>query len=116
MRTKIQHILACAAALSMMVLASSAHASVKTKGADLITAATPNLFIETNLPVANQSITKFVQNKISASQAKKIARSRVRGGEVVDINLRGNTYRVRVIAKNGRVVDVFIDARTGRVK
>jgi uncharacterized membrane protein YkoI len=59
---------------------------------------------------------QFAQKKISASQAKSIARSRVPGGEIVDISLRNNTYRVRVIAKNGRVVDIYIDASTGRVK
>jgi len=61
-------------------------------------------------------VLKVAQKKISASKAKKIARSRVKGGEVVDISLRNNTYRVRVIAKNGQVVDVLIDANTGRVK
>lgn len=59
---------------------------------------------------------QFAQRKISASQAKSIARSRVPGGEIVDISLRNNTYRVRVIAKNGRVVDIYVDASTGRVK
>ncbi len=56
------------------------------------------------------------QRAISPAEAKSIARSRVKGGEVVDISRRGDTYRVRVIAKNGKVVDVFIDANTGRVK
>jgi len=59
---------------------------------------------------------QFAQKKISASQAKSIARSRVPGGEVVDISLRNNTYRVRVIARDGRVVDIYVDASTGRVK
>lgn len=59
---------------------------------------------------------QFAQKKISASQAKSIARSRVKGGEVVDISLRNNTYRVRVIARDGRVVDIYVDASTGRVK
>ena len=51
-----------------------------------------------------------------APEAKSIARRRVKGGEVVDIARNGDTYRVRVIARDGRVVDVFIDANTGRVK
>lgn len=59
---------------------------------------------------------QFAQNRISAAEAKSIARRRVKGGEVVDIARNGDTYRVRVIAKNGRVVDVLIDAKTGRVK
>jgi len=58
----------------------------------------------------------WAQRKISASEAKSIAKRRAGGGEVVDISRNGNTYRVRVIRKDGRVVDVFIDATTGRVK
>ena len=56
------------------------------------------------------------QRSISPSEAKAIARRKVPGGEVVDISRKANTYRVRVIRKDGRVVDVLIDARTGRVK
>jgi len=56
------------------------------------------------------------QRSISPAEAKSIARRVVPGGEVVDISRRGDTYRVRVIKKSGRVVDVFIDANTGRVK
>jgi len=59
---------------------------------------------------------KLAQNRISASQAKSIALSRVRGGEYVDLRLVGNTYIVRVRAPGGRIVDIRIDARTGRVK
>jgi len=58
----------------------------------------------------------WAQRKISASEAKSIAKRRAGGGEVVDISRNGNTYRVRVIRKDGRVVDVLIDATTGRVK
>ena len=56
------------------------------------------------------------QRSVSPSEAKAIARKRVPGGEVVDIKRRGDTYRVRVIEKSGKVVDVLIDANTGRVK
>ncbi len=59
---------------------------------------------------------RWAQRKISASEAKSIARRRAGGGEVVDISRNGNTYRVRVIRKDGRVVDVLIDATTGRVR
>lgn len=64
----------------------------------------------------NQNYPLLAQNKISPAEAKSIARRHVKGGEAVDISRNGNTYRVRVIAKNGKVVDVFIDANTGRVK
>ena len=73
------------------------------------------------VPTANfaptvQDVPRWAQRKISASEAKSIARRRAGGGEVVDISRNGNTYRVRVIRKDGRVVDVLIDATTGRVK
>ncbi|WP_162143757.1 PepSY domain-containing protein [Hellea balneolensis] len=64
-----------------------------------------------------ETMTEYlVRRDVSASEAKRIARKRAGGGEVVDISRKGNTYRVRVIRKDGRVVDVLIDARTGRVK
>lgn len=66
-------------------------------------------------PTVND-IPRWAQRKISASEAKSIAKRRAGGGEVVDISRNGNTYRVRVIRKDGRVVDVLIDATTGRVK
>ena len=56
------------------------------------------------------------QRSISPAEAKSIARRYVPGGEVVDIKRRGDTYSVRVIAKSGEVIDVLIDANTGRVK
>lgn len=59
---------------------------------------------------------KWAQRRISASDAKAIARRRVPGAEVVDISLQGDTWRVRLIRKDGRVVDVSIDATTGRVR
>ena len=59
---------------------------------------------------------KEAQRSISAAEAKSIARKQVPNGEVVDIKRRGDTYSVRVIKKSGKVVDVLIDANTGRVK
>ncbi len=58
----------------------------------------------------------YAQNKISYAQAKSIAERRVPGAKVVDISLNGNTYRVRMERRDGRVVDVYIDAVTGRVR
>jgi len=62
------------------------------------------------------SVVKEAQRSISPAEAKSIARRRVPGGQVVDIKRRGDTYSVRVIKKSGKVVDVLIDANTGRVK
>jgi len=72
--------------------------------------------VSSSFAAPSQNLPQWAQRRISASEAKSIARSRVRGGEVVDISRNGDTYRVRVIRKDGRVVDVFIDANTGRVK
>ena len=66
-------------------------------------------------PTVND-LPRWAQRKISASEAKSIALRRAGGGEVVDIKRNGNTYRVRVIRKDGRVVDVLIDATTGRAR
>lgn len=59
---------------------------------------------------------QYAAVKVSASRAKAIALSHVRGSEFLDIRLiEGHTYRVRVI-KKGRRIDVYVDANTGRVK
>ena len=71
---------------------------------------------QSNFGPAVNDVPRWAQRKISASEAKSIAKRRAGGGEVVDISRNGNTYRVRVIRKDGRVVDVLIDATTGRVR
>jgi len=58
----------------------------------------------------------WAEKRISYSKAKSIARSRHPGAEVVDISLRGNTYRVRLVLKNRQIVDVLIDAVSGRIR
>jgi uncharacterized membrane protein YkoI len=57
-----------------------------------------------------------VQRQISPQEARAIALSRVPGGEVVDIRRTADAYRVRIIARDGRVVDIIVDARTGRIR
>lgn len=61
------------------------------------------------------SYVQYAQNMISPSRAKAIAAQRVRGAKFVDISRSGSKYRVRMLRKDGRVVDVLIDAATGRV-
>ncbi len=56
------------------------------------------------------------QRSITPAEAKAIAKRKVEKGKFVDISRKGDTYRVRLIAKSGKVVDVLIDANTGRVK
>ena len=71
---------------------------------------------QSNFGPSVNDVPRWAQRKISASEAKSIAKRRAGGGEVVDISRNGNIYRVRVIRKDGRVVDVLIDATTGRVR
>lgn len=60
---------------------------------------------------------KSGDRQISASQAKSAALRSRPGSKFVNIQMSGNgTYRVRLQQKNGRIVDVYVDARTGRVK
>ena len=110
MITKRRYIALAAAAL-LVVGASAVPANAKPTKWNETSFNTPSSFA----PTVND-VPRWVQRKISASEAKSIAKRRAGGGEVVDISRNGNTYRVRVIRKDGRVVDVLIDATTGRVK
>ena len=75
----------------------------------------------TLLPLATPAVASppepvlMAQARVSAAEAKSIAKRQVPGGEVVDISRRGDVYRVRIVARSGRVVDVLVDARSGRV-
>jgi len=77
-------------------------------------AALPELSQPIVEPVSHLTAQFYAQNMISASRAKAIARSRVPGSKYVDMSRNGNVYRVRV-KKDGRIIDVLIDATTGRV-
>lgn len=66
--------------------------------------------------ITRREAPKWAQAKVSAAQAKSIARRQHPGSKFVDISRNGDTWRVRLIKKDGRVVDVLIDANTGRVK
>jgi uncharacterized membrane protein YkoI len=59
---------------------------------------------------------QYVQRQITPQEARAIALSRVPGGEVVDIRRTSNAYRVRIIARNGQVIDIIVDATTGRIR
>ena len=59
---------------------------------------------------------RVADKRISTSEAKAIAKRRHPKAKVVDVALRGNVYRVRMIYNDGRVVDVFVDAATGKAK
>lgn len=63
-----------------------------------------------------QANTNRTQAKISYAQAKSIALRRHPGSKYVGMQLSGNTYIVRVEVSRGRVIDVRVDAATGRVR
>ena len=65
---------------------------------------------------ASEAAWHMVQRQITPQEARAIALSRVPGGEVVDIRRTSNAYRVRIIARNGQVVDIIVDATTGRIR
>ena len=110
MMTKRRYIAVAAAAL-LVAGASAMPASAKRGKWKTNPYSAPSSFA----PTINDT-PRWAQRIISASEAKSIAKRRAGGGEVVDISRNGNTYRVRVIRKDGRVVDVLIDATTGRVR
>lgn len=58
-----------------------------------------------------QSDAALYQSKktISKQEAASIARSRT-GGKVLKVSKHGNTYRVKVLTKKGRVVSVSVSA------
>lgn len=113
MRSLAKYSLVASAMIVLWGLGLPAHAALSS--ADQATSLVSITPVSTQA-IEKQDYQKLVQNKISASRAKSIARRYVGGGEVVDISRTASTYRVRVIAKDGRVVDVYIDANTGRVK
>lgn len=62
----------------------------------------------------SDTTTQIAENKITPAEAKAIARRHVAGAKFNDISRKGNVYRVRLL-KDGRVIDVLVDATTGRV-
>jgi uncharacterized membrane protein YkoI len=79
-------------------------------------AAIPQWGQQLSISQATNASTQLVQREISPREAKAIALGRVPGGEVVDIRRTADAYRVRIIARDGRVVDIVVDAATGRIR
>mgnify|MGYP000050058742 CR=1 FL=1 len=77
----------------------------------------PDVRVSQVQPARSQfSRVQYAQQRISAAQAKAAARRHVPGAQVVGISLEGSAYRVRMVRSDGRRVDVFVDAVTGRVR
>ncbi len=58
---------------------------------------------------------KQERNKISSSQAASIVKSRY-GGKILKVQSSSSGYRVKVLKSDGRILSVFVDGQTGRVK
>ena len=54
-------------------------------------------------------------NGVSKNQAVRTATSKY-PGKVVKISNNKATYRIRVLQKNGRVITVTVDKKSGRIK
>jgi len=50
----------------------------------------------------------------TSKQAAKIAKSRI-GGKVLKVKRSNTSYRVKLIKKDGHIISVLVDARTGKV-
>mgnify|MGYP005993491045 FL=1 len=59
----------------------------------------------------------YKQNKVqNSSQAARIVKSRV-GGKVLKVKNDGRSgYKVKVIKDDGHIINVTVDAKSGRVK
>ena len=80
-------------------------------------AANPHAPFFANQPaVSHHNVARYAQKKISPSEAKSIARKKVRDAKVIDLSGTKGVYKVRMQKKNGRVIDVYVDAATGRVR
>ena len=63
-----------------------------------------------------QSQPRRAQTRISYAQAKSAAMQHYPGSVYLGMQLNGNTYVVRLQISQGRIVDVRVDAVTGRVR
>ena len=90
--------------------------AVSLLGSSAVAAMPANGLLERATPSVKTHDFRYVQRQISPQEARAIALSRVPGGEVVDIRKTGDVYRVRIIARDGRVIDIVVDANTGRVR
>jgi len=50
----------------------------------------------------------------TSKQAAKIAKSRI-GGKVLKVKRSNTSYRVKLIKKDGHIISVLVDAKTGKV-
>ncbi len=125
MKTRISHLFLTAGLAMGLVLATAQSAAAKAQMRRIPFVDAPALVTQ-GQHISEHSSTGSAlsilyagneQHRISPSQAKSAAMRRVRGAKFVNVQLVGqNTYRVRLQQKNGRIIDVYVDAYTGQVK
>ena len=115
MMKRIRNMFLACGVVAMALPAMSAMASETPVKADNFAYALQSDF---NVNVKKRGISNFSQYaqqqlrpSVSPSQAKSIALRRNPGARFIDVQLRGNQYRVRLQLKNGRIKDVYVDAR-----
>jgi uncharacterized membrane protein YkoI len=62
----------------------------------------------------NQQNTKQQVRVKSSNQAAQMAQSRY-GGKVLKVQAQKSGYRVKLIKKDGHIISVFVDAKSGRI-
>lgn len=67
-----------------------------------------------DIAVINQK-NKRQTSMISSSQAANIVKSRF-GGKILKVQRQSSGYRVKVLKKDGRILNVYVDGATGRIK
>lgn len=67
-----------------------------------------------NVIKANQQSNKQQVQIKSSNQAAQKAQ-RYFGGKVLKVEAQSNGYRVKLIKKNGYIITVFVDAKSGRI-
>ncbi len=118
MMIKTRHIILSLMAAALVYPASSAMAAQSPKKDALPAPFGMSAQFDSNRPARTSPLIQRYaqQRRISASRAKSAAMSRYRGAKFINVQLSGNVYRVRLQQKNGRIIDVYVDARTGRVR
>lgn len=107
--TRLRAYISTAIVIAGFSFAGATTAMAAPSDSAILTVASPVVSVQTL-----SRFDKVAQRMISASEAKAIARRRVPGAKYVDMSRNGKIYKVR-LQKDGRVIDVLIDATTGRV-
>jgi uncharacterized membrane protein YkoI len=70
--------------------------------------------LKTNQQSVNQQNSQQKLRVKSSNQAAQLAQSRF-GGKVLKVQVKKSGYRVKLIKKDGHIIAVFVDAKSGRI-